>query len=276
VSKLVSRMGEVETLANSLNHPQTAAQLRAADKKVGDETQANLDLFSQMPNGKRKVKTEQVQQGNQVTHIVQDEGTGTEISREVFPKGIDPAVEQRLETMEKVAGIRADALRANNENTNATRRDIAANSEVGKTTRTNIVEAGKTSRVGTTEAGKTARAGAGGAGGKLTNAQQDKMVEAEASQYGAYRIKGEWKQWSGPGEPGKGQGYWKDATPETLQKVAEIKGKVASRASPSAPAAGINPTGAKVGGAPYAEGTQLVGPDGKKYVVQGGKPVLSE
>src|SRR5262249_6541361 len=138
--------------------------------------------------------------------------------------------------------------------------------EEGKDRRQEVTEGGKNTRQGIAEAGKNNRAG-GGRGAKLTKDQQDKMVAAEAGKYGVYRVQGQWKQWEGTGDPGKGKGYWKDATPEWMSKVTESQGRIARESSPNAPGAGA---------APYPDGTKLRGPDGKMYEVRGGKPVIVE
>lgn len=244
VSKLVDRLQHVSTLVETLNHPQVAGRVMKGMSEVGDEVRSNLEAFSRMPGGKRKTTTHDTNLNDRVRQTTRYDDTGEVVAERDLEKGVDPALEPRLAAMERVAGIRADTSRANNADNNDTRRAVAAQTE-----------AGRTARNAATNATRVAAGGARGdaAGGRVTKDQLDKMVDAEASKYGAYRKGGQWKQWKGSGEPGKGSGMWIDATPETLDKVTEIQGRLAKQTSPAAAGIGSHPQ------APVEPGSRTVG-----------------
>lgn len=244
VSKMIDRLQHYSTLVETLNHPQVAGKVLKGMGEVGDELRSNLEAFARMPNGKRKTTTHDTQLGNKVRQTTRYDDTGEIVGERDLEKGIDPAVEERLDRMEKIAGINANA-----------RRELVLIQEGGKDRRAEAAEEGKDRRVTITESGRDRRATArgGAAGGRVTKDQLDKMVDAEAAKYGAYRKGGQWKQWKGSGEPGKGSGMWIDATPETLDKVTEIQGRLAKQTSPAAAGIGSHPQ------APVDPGSRTVG-----------------
>lgn len=115
--------GQQATLAEFLNAPGIREKLeRGAPKATADvdEFLAAYQRSGAKPY-KRKLKSEQVRQGDKLTRIVMDEETGKEVDREEFAVGIDPTRQYTADTAAEASVQRAGIAQAGADRRNSER-----------------------------------------------------------------------------------------------------------------------------------------------------------
>jgi len=255
VGKLIDRLQHVGTLVETLNHPGVRGDIEKGLKETGDELDSNLQAWAQLPPS--KFQQQKTLEGIKAT-------------------GRENVALIRGDTATNVAGITAGSREAVAETAAASRENVAGIRNEGGIARETIRQNATSSRAANSEAGKNARAanapaGRSGAAQKLTQAQQGAMVEGEARKNGIFKTKDGWRQWKATGE---GKGYYTELSPESNDKLAEIKDRIARSASPTAPGSAGIPTGS-AGGPPanlLKEGVKTTFKNGQTWTLKNGQP----